>query len=51
MTPLGMNTNGIFYPDFKSGQELEESSQYGLSRIEVSYYADDLEAEAQFLDP
>ena len=46
-----MNTKNIFYPEFVAGKELIESSHYGLSCIEVSYYADDLEAEAQLFDP
>ena len=46
--PLGMNTNAIFNPRFKFGQEMYEASYQGLSRIEISYYADSVEAETDY---
>ena len=46
--PLGINTNEIFDPSLKFGQELQEAVQKGLSRIEISYYAQSVEAEAEF---
>ncbi len=42
---LGMDTNRIFHPTFLLGRELDETKEEGLSRIEISYYADDLLAE------
>ena len=48
---LGMNTNEIFDPSLKFGQELKEAAYYGLSRIEISYYAKSVAAEAEFFNP
>ena len=45
------NTNEIFDPSLKFGQELQEAAQQGLSRIEISYYAKSVEAEAKFFNP
>ena len=36
---------GSFAPPFLLGRELDETKDEGLSRIEISYYADDLLAE------
>ena len=45
LSSLGMDTDRIFRPTFLLGRELEETKDEGLSRIEISYYADDLLAE------
>ena len=46
MSAVGMNTNGIFYPGITEGSVLKESAEYGLTRVEISYYADSFEEEA-----
>ena len=51
MMALGMNTNAIFYPDMVMRQELEESKDSGLTRIEISYYFDSIEVEAELYKP
>ena len=48
MTQLGMNTNALFRSSYLLRKELEEAKQYGLSRIEISYYADSLVAEREY---
>ena len=48
MTQLGMNTNGIYGSSYLLRKELLEAKDCGLSRIEISYYADSLEAENAF---
>jgi len=45
LSSLGMDTDRIFRPIFLLGRELEETKEEGLSRIEISYYADNLLAE------
>ena len=47
---VGMNTNAIFYPSFVQRAILKEAWDKGLTRIEISYYANSEEAEQQFLD-
>ena len=47
---LGMNTGGIFYPDFTMRHELKEAWPYGLTRIEVSFYAPSISAEKELFD-
>ena len=48
MTTLGMNTKAIFYPPFCQGRVLKESSEHGITRIEISYYADSVEMEGEY---
>ncbi len=43
--------NKLFYPPFELGLELTEPQDYGLTRIEISFYSDDLDAEAEFWQP
>jgi len=43
-----MNTNGIYYPSFLLGQKLMDTKEEGLTRIEISWYADNIEAESMF---
>ena len=45
---LGMNTEAIFHPNYLMGKVLDEAQNTGLTRIEISYYADTLEAEKNF---
>ena len=40
-----MNTNELYSPSNWLTPELKESEEIGLMRIEISHYADDLEAE------
>ena len=47
---LGMNTNAIFYPTFTPGRVLKEAINHGLTRIEISYYVDSIEAEEEHWD-
>ena len=47
---LGMNTDAIFNPGVSLGRELKETSLTGLSRIEISYNADSVDAEKEFWD-
>ena len=47
---LGMNTGGIFYPDFNMRRKLKEAWPYGLTRIEVSFYAPSISSEEEFFD-
>lgn len=42
---LGMNTQGIFRPSITQLKVLKESAEDGLTRIEVSYYAREIEQE------
>lgn len=47
---VGMNTNAIFYPTFVQRGILKDAWDKGLTRIEISYYANSEEAEQEFLD-
>ena len=47
---LGMNTNRYFDPSMRLLSALKETQQMGLSRIEISYYADSEEAERLLLE-
>ena len=38
---LGMNTKALYYPSTRMGQVLRESRGEGLSRIEITFTADD----------
>ena len=51
MASLGMKMQDIFYAELVMERELKETSQDGLSRIEISYYATTIEAEREFFDP
>ena len=42
---VGMNTNAIFYPSFVQRGILKDAWEKGLTRIEISYYADSVETE------
>ena len=42
---IGMNTNGIFYPPMRMYKVNKEFQNEGITRIEISYYADSIEAE------
>ena len=46
-----MNTEAIFRPAYLTGQELKEAWDYGLTRIEISYYADSSQAEELLFRP
>ena len=35
---IGINTKGIYYPQLKKREVLEETANNGYSRIEISYY-------------
>ena len=48
MKPVSMNTNELFCPSDWLRSELLESKDEGLTRIEISYYADDSIAESLF---
>ena len=39
--PVGMNTNGIYYPQLSERAVLAETASSGYSRIEISYYMKD----------
>ena len=43
-----MNTKAIYYPNFAWERKLKESSEHGLARIEISYYAPSVEVEYQY---
>ena len=45
-----MNTNAIFYSSFTQYKVLRETSEYGITRIEISYYADSEDAEAMLYE-
>ena len=47
---LGMNTKSIFYPQTHMGGALKESREIGLTRIEISYTADNIEGQNELLD-
>ena len=44
-----MNTAAIFYPNTRMGQELHESREEGLTRIEITFTAMDLDGEDEIL--
>ena len=47
---LGMNTNQLFDPAMRLLAALKETQETGISRIEISYYADSEEAERLLLE-
>ena len=47
---VGMNTNALFTPTMRMLSELKETADAGLSRIEISYYADSDAAQRKLLD-
>jgi hypothetical protein len=51
MMGLGMNTDAIFNPGVSLGRELRETILTGLSRIEISYYFDSVDAERELWGP
>ena len=48
---LGMNTKAIFYPTVRMGRALKESSNQGMSRIEITYTAPNRAAENELFHP
>ena len=48
---LGMNTDAIFYPTYQMSRKLQEAEKFGITRIEISYYADSFEAYKQYHHP
>ena len=48
---LGMNTKAIFYPTVRMGRALKESSNQGMSRIEITYTATNRAAENELFHP
>ena len=50
MIGLGIHTDAIFNPGVSLGRELRETSQTGFTRIEISYYADSVDAERELWD-
>ena len=48
---LGMNTDAIFYPTHIMSRKLQEAEEFGITRIEISYYADSFEAYQQYFHP
>jgi len=46
---LGMNTNALFAPTQRMLRALKETMAEGLSRIEISYYAESQDAEDELL--
>ena len=51
MKSLGMNCKDMFYPGVRMGRALRESSDYGMSRIEITYTARNREAENELFYP
>jgi hypothetical protein len=47
---FGMNPGGIFYPGFEMRKELKEAWSFGLTRIEVSFYAPTIKSEKEYFD-
>ena len=47
---LGMNTKAIFYPQLHMGRALKEACEIGLTRIEITYTAETVEAQNELLD-
>ena len=45
-----MNTSSIFYPSLRMGKTLREFQNEGATRVEISYYADSVEAEDWLLN-
>ena len=46
-----MNTGAIYYPSMRMQKVLKEFQNEGVTRIEISYNADSIEAENVILDP
>ena len=46
-----MNTEAIFRPTYLTGRELNEARESGLTRVEISYYADTCKAAEFFYRP
>ena len=46
-----MNLTEMFSPSTFLSKELQESADWGLSRIEISYHANDTVAERKFFEP
>ena len=42
-----MNTNAIFAPTLRMQKALKGTMQTGLTRVEISYYADTFEAQQE----
>ena len=47
---LGMNTKAIFYPQLHMGCALKQTHDIGLTRIEITYTAETVEAQNELLD-
>ena len=47
---LGMNTLGLFCPSVRMGQSMAACGQQSMSRIEITYTAQTMAAQAQFFD-
>ena len=45
-----MNTSSIFYPWLHIGHALKQSEDLGLTRIEITYTADSMEAQDELFD-
>ena len=45
MMPIGINTNALFDPLMRMLSALKETMEEGLSRIEITYYADSEKAQ------
>ena len=43
-----MNTNAIFNPEQRLQAMLQEAQEEGVTRLEISYYADSFEAQAEY---
>ena len=43
-----MNTDSLFNLSYMLSRELNEANEYGLSRIEISYYSDSTEVEKEY---
>ena len=46
---VGMSTNALYSPSMSMIKELKETMKEGLTRIEISYYADSKEASDKLL--
>ena len=47
---IGMNMKGLFYPNIRMGKALKESSNETLTRIEITYSATTIAAQAELFD-
>jgi len=45
-----MNTSAIYYPSVAMQKTIREFKNDGITRVEISYYADSIEAEDIILD-